>query len=671
MELLYRLGRFAQADTLLAQVQDDAPLSPELGRLAADVALRVQDDDRALTLARQALTGRTNSSADQVWLGQLLLAAARQAENRRRPDQVRTRRLEAEQAFRRGIELAPDDPDARVALVAALAGWDRRDEARATIRAAEGHLKGPTGDLALARCFEAVGETDQAEAKLQALLKVNPDDPVFLRAAATVSLRAGKARAAEPTLRRLIALQNQSPNDAAWAKRVLALALAAEGSGGWLKARELVGIIDGTAAGSTAAASRTDPRADELRAQAQVLARQPGRTPRRQAIAILASLASRDEARPEDTFLRAQLLDADGDWKRARALAAQLRAENPSNAAILTFLARGEIASPTPDEATPWIDALAQLNVSPTLLTELRARLLFKGGKAPEAIASLTALARQNPQLGPAVAGLLEDARPPAAAESLLRSRDASSLTPDLRRNLSLTLATLLGRNNRHADALAICERLWAEPTVPPSQVFSVAPAALYTGQPTEAVLQRVEAGIEAALKRRPNDVVLRFDRANLLILRGRYAEFEAIFRAVHETQPRLGAPLNNLAWLLALRGEGKQALELIDRAVALDGPKSDLLDTRGLVLIHAGQPDRAIDDLAESIAAAPGAMNNYHLAQALQRAGRTPEAGEALAKARSAGLKASDIHPLERPGYLGLIAALPTSEATPFPPQR
>ncbi len=166
VELLYRLGRFAQADTLLAQVQDDAPLSPELGRLAADVALRVQDDDRALTLARQALTGRTNSSADQVWLGQLLLAAARQAENRRRPDQVRTRRLEAEQAFRRGIELAPDDPDARVALVAALAGWDRRDEARATIRAAEGHLKGPTGDLALARCFEAVGQTDQAEAKL-------------------------------------------------------------------------------------------------------------------------------------------------------------------------------------------------------------------------------------------------------------------------------------------------------------------------------------------------------------------------------------------------------------------------------------------------------------------------------------------------------------------------
>jgi len=108
-------------------------------------------------------------------------------------------------------------------------------------------------------------------------------------------------------------LQNQSPNDAAWAKRVLALALSAEGAGGWLQARELVGIIDGTAAGSTAAASRTDPRADELRAQAQVLARQPGRTPRRQAIAILASLVSRDEARPEDTFLRAQLLDADGD----------------------------------------------------------------------------------------------------------------------------------------------------------------------------------------------------------------------------------------------------------------------------------------------------------------------------------------------------------------------
>ncbi len=661
VQLLYQRGRFAQADALIGRVQQDGALSPELGRLAADVALQAHDDDRAIEIARRAVSGRPDSAPDQTWLGQVLFAAARRSDERNRPDEARSRRVEAEKALTRAVELAPADADAQAALILAMAAWGRVDDARQAIRKAEPTLRGPAAELALARCLDAIGRPAEAEARYQTILQARPDDVPTLQAMAISSLRADKLGDAEPLLRRLIALQSKTPREAAWARRVLALALAVGGQGGGAKARELLGLDEETVAGVATGEARSNLTADDIRAKAQVLARLPGRSSRRKALALLDSMISRDEARPADRFLRCQLLAADGDWKRAKALAQQLLTEEPSNPSLLEFLVRGEVASGSPAEALTWLDELDRLRPGSPTIIELRARFLFASKKGDQAVALLAGLARKEPTLGPQVAAVLEASGRPTEAEVLLRTLETGSPTPEGRVATSLALAALLGRQERHGDAVAICEKLWDDPNVASSLVSSVALTALYSGQPDQMVLNRVEAGVTAALARQPGDIVLRFDSANLAILRGRYAQAEAIFRDLHKGNPGLGAPLNNLAWLLALRGvAGPEPLDLIDRAIAMDGPQPDLLDTRGLVLTLQGQPDRAIEDLEESIAAAPSPIGYFHLAHALRKTGRLAEAAEALTKGRASGLRPGDVHPLERPAYLDLEAAFP-----------
>ena len=657
VQLLSGQGRFAEADALLGQVQQEGPLSPELGRLAAEVALQLKDDDRAMNMARKLAASRPDSAVDQTWLGQWLVAASKKAEDRGQASDANSRRIEAEKALRRGAELAPNDPDSQVALVLSLAAWGREADANEAIRRAESSLNGPAREMALARCLESVGRSGDAETKYRAILQARPDDIPALHASAVATLRRGQVSEAEPLLRRLIDLRDQSPGEAAWARRVLALAFSAEGGVGSIKARKLLGLDEDTATTEGTA----DPSADDLRARVQVLVRQPGRAARRKALSLIEKLIARDEARPTDLFVKAQLLSLDGDWNRARGVARQILGANPASPVLVDFLARGEIASGNPDQAMPWIKELARLRPQLPSITELNARVAFAKGKSAEAVAMLEDFARKDPTRGAAVAGLLEEFHQVIPAEALLRRLEKDVEDRQAKVEFNLALVGLQGRRERHSEAIALCEKLWADPSVSASKVSSAAIVALYVGHPDPAILLRVEKGIADALARKPDDIVLQFDSANLAILRERYADAESKLRDIQKAKPDIGAPLNNLAWLMAVRGRaGPESLDLIDRAIALDGPSPGLLDTRGLVLTLVGQADRAIDDLAEAIAADPSANNYFHLALALRKAGKPAEAAEALDKARSSGLRPGDIHPLERSAYLELVAAYP-----------
>ena len=91
--------------------QDQAPVAGDLGRLAAEIALRNQQHERALELARQAVSADSRDYRDHIWLGQILWALDRPAQ--------------AEQALRHAVALADQAPDAWVALIQYLARTDR------------------------------------------------------------------------------------------------------------------------------------------------------------------------------------------------------------------------------------------------------------------------------------------------------------------------------------------------------------------------------------------------------------------------------------------------------------------------------------------------------------------------------------------------------------------
>jgi cellulose synthase operon protein C len=114
-----------------------------------------------------------------------------------------------------------------------------------------------------------------------------------------------------------------------------------------------------------------------------------------------------------------------------------------------------------------------------------------------------------------------------------------------------------------------------------------------------------------------------------------------------------LADALNNLAWLLALRDQGKtqEALKLIDRAIEIQGPVPSLLGTRSVVLIRAGQFDRALTDLDRARIADPRMSTlALHQAWAYRAEGKTDEARRAFQHAKELGWTLATSDPLERP---------------------
>ena len=99
----------------------------------------------------------------------------------------------------------------------------------------------------------------------------------------------------------------------------------------------------------------------------------------------------------------------------------------------------------------------------------------------------------------------------------------------------------------------------------------------------------------------------LLFHLGNIWSLEGRYQEAEQLYRRSLASDPANSGPLANLAWLLARRdGKGSEALELVTRAMKLDGPVPDLLDSRAISYLAAGRSDLAIRDLEDGSTKVP-----------------------------------------------------------------
>jgi tetratricopeptide (TPR) repeat protein len=122
---------------------------------------------------------------------------------------------------------------------------------------------------------------------------------------------------------------------------------------------------------------------------------------------------------------------------------------------------------------------------------------------------------------------------------------------------------------------------------------------------------------------------------------------------------------LNNLAWLLALKGgtHADEAVERINRAFEVTGPDPNLLDTRAVAYLALNRPafaDLAVEDLRKLIADSPSPTAYFHLAQAQLMAGRKKEAIEAWRKANAdTPLTPEILHPLERTSFDRLVREL------------
>ena len=113
-------------------------------------------------------------------------------------------------------------------------------------------------------------------------------------------------------------------------------------------------------------------------------------------------------------------------------------------------------------------------------------------------------------------------------------------------------------------------------------------------------------------------------------------------------------------AVLLALRGgSADEALVLLGRDMAVEGPVPSLLGTRALVYLAKKRSDLAIKNLEEAVTAVPSAARYFHLARAHSEAGNRLAALAALRKAQALALRPGQLHALEQEAYRRLASEL------------
>jgi tetratricopeptide (TPR) repeat protein len=626
VQLLYDLRRYEQADRVIRQVQEQGLGSgdAEFQRLAAEVSLRANDPARALNLARQTIPVDSKDYRDHLWLGQLYWAAGEP--------------VKAEPELRRAVDLAGDAPEVWVILVQFLGRTGHQAEARTVIEQARGKLTGDQAAQALARCHAELGDLDEARAQFRKALAARPDDVPTLRGAATLALGIGQIGEAEAYLLKIVDFKDQAPEDAAWARRLLATVLAARGD--HRRALALVALED---EGASYIPSSEDP-VEELRARAKVLAFRNNRVARRTAIRILQELDQREQLVPDDRYLLARLYEADGDWTQAHRQMRSLLASDDKNPLFLAYVVRALLRRGTTDEARPWFDTLEKLDPSGPATMELKARLLKQGGRAGDAVELLRSFVQARPDQAGPVAMLLEELGQMTAAEDLYREVAVRRDQP----RAILALAGFLARRDRAAEAIDLCEK--AASMCPPEAVAEATVALLYSAPVEAARCRRAAELLERALEQTSRKAGFLFHLGNIRSLEGRYQEAEQLYRQSLESDPANSGPLANLAWLLARRdGNGRVALDLVARAMKLDGPSPDLLDTRAISYLVLGRSDLAIKDLEDAVAVSPSPLKYVHLAQAHWTAGGRTEARAALRNAQAAGLSPEKLSPLER----------------------
>ena len=185
--------------------------------------------DRAIEIARQ-VAARSKSPLDYVWLGRFL--ALRDGWPKARTTRrSRDRKLEeAEHALRQAVQLGESSPVAWVALVEFLARTGKTAEAAKVTTTAKQKIPSQQAALALAECYDALGDTVEAGRYYAEALARSAEDATVLGLVADFDIRCGKQAEAESLLERIVAGQVRGSRERVfWARRTLAAILAAQG----------------------------------------------------------------------------------------------------------------------------------------------------------------------------------------------------------------------------------------------------------------------------------------------------------------------------------------------------------------------------------------------------------------------------------------------------------
>ncbi len=160
---------------------------------------------------------------------------------------------------------------------------------------------------------------------------------------------------------------------------------------------------------------------------------------------------------------------------------------------------------------------------------------------------------------------------------------------------------------------------------------------------------------IESAVERFNDNVQVFESVATLHMIQEDYAKAIPLFERITKLDPFRIRALNNLAMAYSeIPGQAAKGIDPINRAIKIAGEAPELLDTKGTVLLKAGQLDEALRTFREAVAKSDDPRFQFHVILVLLEQQKAIEAERAwkqldLDKLNPAGLTAAERRQLEQ----------------------
>lgn len=635
VKLLYRLGRFEEADAWLAQLQRQSPLDARMMDLAWSSAAQRDQSELALQLARENVEHHPDEAAAHVWLAQMLwLSQQPQA---------------AMDSVRRAEALEPRDVAVWSGILTFyLRSGDTDGVVRSLQRIVDQPLVAPALRHSIAaQTYQRLGRRDEAQAAYDDALAADPADSA-LKVRYAAFLQPLEPQKAENVLRDLLAIQP----DYHPARQLLATWLHWKvDPSSQVEARELL----------QADSSDQQQQASDRRLEAMLLLRRGGEADLQTARDLLEKLvADPQNSSDEDRLLLAHLYEQSDDIPAAqeqlRTLATQPQATARSLASYVDFLLRhGQVN----EAESQWLILEKQAGGTLSTVT-LRSRILAASGRQDQIEPYLEAFAKQQ----------LATVREPSQRQALLQQvgelflavgrneaaerwfRRLTSEFPERREMLTHYWQS----RQQHQEAIQFAlEGMQQTPTPAAAALL----ARVLTFAPDESLGASPQISTQAEsmwaeiLTKHPDDADLLFSLSNLRLKQNRTDEAIRLLRQLTTSHPTHVTGWNNLAALLSEDTQQlAEALTCADRAIVAAGrPIGNLLDTKALVLLQMGEPTQAANLLLQAIALPdpPDPRFAFHLAVAQWRLGNHDQAKQAWRQAQQLGLEQTYLTGFER----------------------